>query len=240
MFIKILTVTKENIFPVHAINQLGQWPLEVQKANTEDALYFLLQEWEPSIVIIDLNGFPVELVSAIRRQSKNPFLGVIVCGDRLTPKQEVLCFNNGVDHLLPSSHEAWQMDCRIRSLVKRCEFWKQYHVGLTSAQGCDDKVLSFNEICLDPKRHVVTISGEIINMTPTQFRLLQTFMSYPGHLLTRSWLKDMVWNHLPISMRSIDAHISKLKKLFPVLDSYLVSVYGKGYRLSYEKVKAAS
>ena len=128
------------------------------------------------------------------------------------------------------------MDCRIHSLIKKYELWKQCHF---DPRNNDDKILSFDEIRLNPKDHIVTVSGKLINTTPTQFRLLQAFMSYPDHLLTRSWLKEIVWNHLKISTRSIDAQISKLKKLFPVLDSHLVSIYGKGYRLSSEKIKAA-
>ena len=89
MPIKILIVTKEGPLP---INKSSQWPLEVQRANNEDVVHFLLQEWEPNIVIIDLNKFPIKLVGQIRKQSKDPFLGIIVWGDRLTKKTRTLMF----------------------------------------------------------------------------------------------------------------------------------------------------
>ena len=124
------------------------------------------------------------------------------------------------------------MECRINSLLKKHEIWKQCHL---TPQIDDDQILSFNEICLDPKNHVITVSGRVIHTTPTQFRLLQAFMSYPDRLLTRSWLKETVWSHLKISSRSIDAHISKLKRLFPILDTYLISIYGKAIDSPKEK-----
>lgn len=230
MSIKVLVLTKEGLF------SSGQWPIEVQRAHTEDVLYFLLQEWKPDVVIIDLNEFPSKLISQIRKQSNDLFLGIIACGNHLTQKQESSCFHHGVDYVLPSRHEPWQMDCRIHALVKKSELWQQSRITL---KGEDDKLLSFHKICLDSRNHLVTVSGKVVNVTPTQFRLLRVFMSYPNHLLTRSWIRENVWGHLNISARSIDAHISKLKKLFPVLETHLISIYGKGYRLSHEREKAA-
>ena len=231
MSVRILIATTEDTFP---INRWNHWPMEVQRASTEDILHFLSQEWEPHIIIIDLNKFPIELISQIRRQSEDPTLGIIACGKKLTQKQEISCFNHGADHLLPSFHPVWQMDCRINALMKRRQDWRE---GYMDPKNNENHSLSFYEIHLDSKNHVVTVAGQVINTTPTQLRLLQAFMSYPDCLLTRSWLKQTVWSHLKISTRSIDAHISKLKKVFPLLDTHLFSVYGKGYRLSHEKTK---
>ncbi len=80
-----------------------------------------------------------------------------------------------------------------------------------------------------PREHHVLKNGKTITLTPTQIRLLIAFHSFPDRVLTRDWLRFKIWNGEPISLRSIDAHISKLKKLLPELESHLESIYGKGY-----------
>ncbi len=209
--------------------------IEVQKAHTENALHFLLQEWNPHILVIDLSMFPIKLIECVRKQPHQLFLGIIACGHKLTPHEEILCFNYGADDLIPLRHESWQINCRIHAIMQRMERWQEHSKNLQIHNKLfhgQRQLLSFNNICLDTKKYTVKVAGKAIHTTPTQFRLLQVFISYPNTLLTRSWLQTNVWSHLKISARSIDAHISKLKKIFPSLDHHLISIYGKGYRLS--------
>lgn len=70
-----------------------------------------------------------------------------------------------------------------------------------------------------------------VPLTPTQLRLLVALVRHPDRLLTRAWLRRQVWRQTAISPRSIDAQISKLRRLLPELDSALRSLYGRGYLL---------
>jgi DNA-binding response OmpR family regulator len=82
---------------------------------------------------------------------------------------------------------------------------------------------------VQPHEHRVVASDRNIIVTPIQMRLLIAFHSFPNRLMSRDWLRFKVWNGEPMSLRSIDAHISKLKKLLPEIEPYVESVYGKGY-----------
>lgn len=215
-------------------NSLGPRSLEIQTSQTEESFYFLLQEWEPQIIIIDLNRFSVDFISLARKLIPDSLVGIIAYGDRLSPEKEKSCFKQGVDHLLPSLHKPWQLECRIESLIRRGELWRERLVGSSHLQRVNIGFCYFQDIELNPADHIVRVSGELIPITPIQFRLLHVFILYPEKLLTRIWLKENVWTHLKISTRSIDAQISKLKKLIPLLEDHLISVYGKGYKLSSE------
>ena len=188
MSIKVLIASKGDIPPPKL---LGPRSIEFQVVQTEDSFQFLLQEWQPEIVIISLNGFSVELVSQVRRIIQDPFVGVIACGEPLSPEKEKLCFEGGVDHWLPLTHKPWQMECRISSLIKRWELWKPHYRRSGYLKDLSERgdILSFRDIELNSRDCVVRVSGEVISMTPIQFRLLQVFMLYPENLLTRLWIK---------------------------------------------------
>ena len=229
MLVRILIATQGKF---SLPESLGPRSLEIQMSQTEDSFCFLLREWEPQIIIIDLNRFSVDFISLARKLIPDSLVGIIAYGDRLSPEKEKSCFKHGVDHLLPSFHKPWQLECRIESLLRRRELLKERLVGSNHLKRVNIEFCYFRDIELNPADHIVRVAGELTPITPIQFRLLHVFILYPEKLLTRIWLKENVWTHFKISMRSIDAQISKLKKLIPSLEDHLISVYGKGYKLS--------
>ena len=98
-----------------------------------------------------------------------------------------------------------------------------------------DKNIEIGKLSLDPKSQRVMASGQIIDVGPTEYRLLAFFMSHPERAYTRTQLLDQVWGgNVYIEDRTIDVHIKRLRKLLRPhdCDKLIQTVRGTGYRFS--------
>ena len=98
-----------------------------------------------------------------------------------------------------------------------------------------DKNIEIGKLSLDPKSQRVMASGQIIDVGPTEYRLLAFFMSHPERAYTRTQLLDQVWGgNVYIEDRTIDVHIQRLRKLLRPhdCDKLIQTVRGTAYRFS--------
>ena len=73
--------------------------------------------------------------------------------------------------------------------------------------------LAFGDIEMDVEAHRVRRAGKLVQLGPTEFRLLRHFMEHPGRVFSRDRLLDAVWAHDPdIDARTVDVHIRRLRK----------------------------
>ena len=87
---------------------------------------------------------------------------------------------------------------------------------------------------LDSARHLCTWKAQPVDLTVTEFLLLKSLASRPGHVKSRDQLMDAAYGeHIYVDDRTIDSHIKRLRKKFRVLDgefSQIETLYGVGYR----------
>ena len=87
---------------------------------------------------------------------------------------------------------------------------------------------------LDPGRHLCTWRGKPVNLTVTEFLILQALAQRPGHVKNRDQLMDAAYGeHIYVDDRTIDSHIKRLRKKFRQVDSdfsQIETLYGVGYR----------
>ena len=89
-------------------------------------------------------------------------------------------------------------------------------------------------LVLDPVSHRVSSDGKPLEMGPTEYRLLQFFMTHQERAYTRSQLLDQVWGgNVYVEERTVDVHIRRLRKALGDAHQHLVqTVRGTGYRFS--------
>ncbi len=90
-------------------------------------------------------------------------------------------------------------------------------------------------LALDAARYEATLNGKALDLTPVEFRLLNTLASRPGRIFPRGELLDSLYaDHRVVSDRTVDSHVKnlrrKLQKVRP-MDDLVHSVYGVGYKL---------
>jgi two-component system, OmpR family, alkaline phosphatase synthesis response regulator PhoP len=208
---------------------------EIQRANSEDVLSFLVREWSPHLVLID--GDSVLFNSCDRVRSRAPFenMALVLLTKEVTASREERAIRAGCDQVLgfPQSRDTFCL--RIKTLARRLAV-----AGGDAKNGAGSrKLIDFGELKIFPDDHLIRRGEQVVTMTPIQFKLLLLFLHNRDQLLSRQHIKDSIWEKTEISLRSIDAQISKLRKIIPELDPHLVNIYGKGYVLTEGRREAA-
>ena len=97
-----------------------------------------------------------------------------------------------------------------------------------------DAPIEVDGLTLDPSSHRVTANDSFLSVGPTEYRLLQFFMTHQERVYTRSQLLDQVWGgNVYVEERTVDVHIRRLRKALGERHDYLIqTVRGAGYRFS--------
>lgn len=98
------------------------------------------------------------------------------------------------------------------------------------------KKLSAGSIRLDADRHECEVAGNLLNLTPKEFDLLQYFMEHPDRVLSREMLLDQVWGYLTLTdTRIVDVHVSHLREKIETdgkNPQYIRTIRGIGYKFT--------
>ncbi|MDT8407743.1 MAG: winged helix-turn-helix domain-containing protein, partial [Methylococcales bacterium] len=95
--------------------------------------------------------------------------------------------------------------------------------------------VTLGDMVLDTEQHRLTIGDQHLEVSPTEFRLMQFFMTHPDKVYSRAQLLDQVWGRsVYIEERTVDVHIRRLRKILTQYgrENLLQTVRGFGYRFS--------
>jgi DNA-binding response OmpR family regulator len=146
-----------------------------------------------------LNGF--EVLQQIRSHSRLPIVMLTARGDDLN---RILGLRLGADDYLPKPFNPLELVARIGAVLRRT----QPEPDAKSAE-----VLTVGDVEMDKRTRTVRRAGETIELTVVEFSLLEKLLADPGRILTRSSLvKDVLHRELSPFDRSIDTHVSNLRK----------------------------
>ncbi len=102
----------------------------------------------------------------------------------------------------------------------------------------DSCTLSAGDLTLYPEQHRVTLNGDDVGLTPTEFKLLHTLMSAPGRVLTREYLLARLHADGSVVIdRVVDVHVGRLRQKVekdPTQPRYIETIRGSGYRFTRE------
>lgn len=200
----------------------------ITAANGETALHLLRRE-HPDLLVLDLmlpdrDGWDVtRLIRADATLADTP---IIMLTARVDDTDKILGLELGADDYITKPFNPREVLARVRAMLRRQQRLTE-HSGAT--------VLQVGQLRLDVARHDVTINGLLLDLTRTEFSLLQTLMQNPGYVFTRSELIEKALGHSYESIeRSLDTHIKNLRRKVgddPKDPAYIQTVYGVGYRL---------
>ena len=234
---KLLAVSPADQFAASFLGVLKPF-FDIQLASTLDMALFLVKEWEPDLVLANMSSDLQEFPAQCGEYFDNPQKSLIVVVNSLPTSLDKYHRWN-VSALLDTTDSPEKVLFQIRSLHGKVS---KFTVSRGSSSGSETEVTPFKEVLglkIYENDYMVKRGDQIITTTPTQFKLLIAFANHPDQLLYRTWIKQEVWQNSDISPRSIDAQISKLKKLIPELEGSLMNIYGKGYILAESHKNAA-
>ncbi|NNF89971.1 MAG: phosphate regulon transcriptional regulator PhoB [Boseongicola sp.] len=196
----------------------------VQAADGDDGLV-LVEEMSPDLIILDwmLPGVSgIEVCRRLKASPKSRAIPVILLTARGDEADRVRGLETGADDYVVKPYSINELMARARTQLRRAR---------PAATG---QLLQFQDIELDAETHRVTRGGDRIDLGPTEFRLLATFMEKPGRVWSRDQLLDRVWGRdIYVDTRTVDVHIGRLRKSLRRQghDDPIRTVRGAGYAL---------
>ncbi|MBT3369672.1 MAG: response regulator transcription factor [Rhodospirillaceae bacterium] len=182
----------------------------------------------PDLAVLDIKmpGMDgMELLNRLRRVSAVP---VIFLTSKDEEIDEMLGLKMGADDYIRKPFSQRLLIERIRAVLRRAEAAGQNG---TSDEGA---LLIRGDLRLDPTRHECAWRNAGVQLTVTEFLILQALVKHPGHVKSRDQLMDAAYgDNIYVDDRTIDSHIKRLRRKFKAADddfTRIETLYGLGYR----------
>lgn len=193
--------------------------------NAEEAQRFL-NDTLPDLILLDwmlpnLNG--VEWARRLRKEPIYQELPIILLTARGEEEDKIRGFGCGIDDYMTKPFSPRELVARLRAVLRR------------SSKHQWSPQIVVGDLILDTEQHRLTISDKIVEVSPTEFRLMQFFMTHPDKVFNRTQLLDQVWGRsVYIEERTVDVHIRRLRKILEIhgREELVQTVRGFGYRFS--------
>ena len=194
----------------------------------ETALHTLRRE-RPDLLVLDLmlhdrDGWDLtRLIRADQNLAETP---IIMLTARVEDSDKIVGLEIGADDYITKPFNPREVVARVRALLRRS------HGGVRSVS----QVLQIGNIILDIGHHELLVNGDPVELTPSEFGLLQVLMESPGYVYTRAELLEKALGYPGEGMgRTLDSHIKNLRQKIepnPKKPTYIRTIYGVGYKLT--------
>jgi len=222
--LKVLVVDDENAikrFLRVALN--GQGFIVSEAGNGHEALKTLAME-RPDLMILDL-GLPdidgIEVIRRLREWSKIP---IIILSVREQEVEKIAALDAGADDYLTKPFGMGELLARIKTVMRR------------QNSGIDEPILSFGSLTVDLANRIITVNGDKVTLTPTEYEILRILALNAGKVLTNHQLLRVVWGDGYHDLHILRVNISNLRHKIepdPSRPNYIHTEPGVGYRLKF-------
>lgn len=196
-----------------------------EAADVEQARPILADD-RPDLVLLDwmLPGMSgAEYARRIRSNPDTSDIPIIMLTARGEEADKIRGLDIGADDYITKPFSTRELLARIRAVMRRAK--------TRDSEG----VVSVKGLTLDPDTVRVTVNGQTVDISPTEFRLLHFFISHPERVYTRDQLLDQVWGrNVYVEERTVDVHIRRLRKILEPYNynQFIQTVRSVGYRFS--------
>ena len=208
-------------FEVEVANN-GQEALD--KLNASHQLVLL------DIMMPELNG--IETLKKIRQTSNVPVMMLTARGEEI---DRVLGLELGADDYLPKPFNDRELVARIKAILRRATPVEKENTQNSTALPSEENTLEFCGLVLHSGLQQASYKGQDLGLTGSEFALLHKLVLRPGQIVSREELSmNVLGKHLSPFDRSIDMHMSNLRKKLPERDNglpWLKTLRGRGYLL---------
>lgn len=180
---------------------------------------------KPDLIVLDLGLPGLDGLDVIRSLRVNSNVPVVVITARADEADRIVGLEIGADDYVVKPFSPKELVARVRAVLRRVDL---------AGEGAE--VLRAGDLVVDIPRREVKASGRAVDLTPTEFDLLQTLVRQPGRVFTRGQLLEAIHGVAFDSYeRAIDAHIKNIRRKLepePQRPRYLITVHGVGYKLA--------
>jgi|SRR5690554_312967 len=225
---KILLVDDdENISEILGFN-LKNEGFEVKTvASAEEALEETISEFQLILLDVMMGGMS-GLKMAEKLRAQNSYVPIIFLTAKDTENDMLTGFSVGGDDYIPKPFSVKEVIARVKAVLKR----SQTNEVILSENG----ILNLGPIIIDFNLKEVGVKGEIISLTKTEFELLALLAQSPDTLFSREKIIRDVWNGTYVNERTVDVHITRLRKKLGEYGDAITNRSGYGYRFNMDNL----
>lgn len=185
-----------------------------------DELFIALEKSLPRLIILDImldgeDGY--EILSRLKASPKTANIPVIMVSAKSTEIDKVRGLDLGADDYISKPFGVLELIARIKANLR-----KAVHVA---------SVISYKGIVINDDERIVTVNGEVKELTLKQYELLKLLVSEPQKVLQRDYLLDKVWGENYGETRTLDIHVGALRKIIADSGAKIATIRGVGYKI---------
>jgi DNA-binding response OmpR family regulator len=199
-------------------------------SNGKEALE-LTERKAPDLIVLDLRLLDMageEVCHRIRQRRDTPILMLTAKAEE---EDKIQGFSIGADDYLTKPFSPRELVARVRAILRRVKAEREPQRDLISFDN--------GKVLIDVAKQEVSLNGEIVTLTPNEYKLLLALARYPGRVYTRSELINKVQGYEYEGYdRTIDAHVKNLRQKIeedPKNPTYILTVFGMGYKFGGEE-----
>lgn len=197
--------------------------------NGKEALK-VLDERDIHLVLMDIMMPELDGISAMVKIRESSNVPVILLTAKGEDTDKVLGLNVGADDYITKPFNPVEMLARVRSQLRR---YMQLGGGAVR-----DDMLRIGGISLDDRSKEVTVDGEAVSLTPTEYDILKFLMQHPGEVFQPKVIYRRVWDDEPYGAENtVAVHIRHLREkieINPAEPRYIKAIWGQGYKMERE------
>jgi len=194
----------------------------------EDALD-MANTKHPDLILLDLmlpgvDG--LEVCKEIKSERKTASIPIIMLTAKSQESDKIVGLELGADDYMTKPFSPRELIARIKAVLRRGKESEKL-----------PEIIKIGDLSLDFAKIEATVKDEPIELTSKEFELLKTLIKAKGRMLSRDYLLDNIWgfeNAIEIQTRTVDAHITTLRKKLKTAAKYIITVKNYGYRFEYE------
>ena len=194
-------------------------------ASAQDALV-KINDKLPDIILLDWmmpNMSGLKLIRRLRKESLTRNIPIIMLTAKVTEDDKVTGLNAGADDYIVKPFSPRELIARIYAVLRR------------SDPGGEEGKITAGLITVDTLSRKVFFAKKLTHIGPTEYRLLEFFITNENRAFSRSQLLDHVWGtNVFLEERTVDVHIKRLRKILQTanLEHYVQTVRSHGYRFA--------
>ncbi len=179
-------------------------------------------EEKPDVVILDLMLPEVRGEDVCRFIRENSDIPIIVISAKDSEIDRVVALELGADDYLTKPFSIRELLIRTKKRLKESKKEKQETI---------EKPYELGPFFLDRARHEFRLEGEVVELTPREFKMMEVFLKRPTRVWTREELTEIIWGHDYVYLKSIDVYIKRLRGKLGRYANAIKTIRGIGYKL---------
>ncbi|RFU64050.1 response regulator transcription factor [Bacillus sp. V59.32b] len=186
-----------------------------------------LEEQEVHLIILDIMMPRMDGISTTFKIREQKNIPIIILSAKSEDSDKVLGLQVGADDYVTKPFNPLELIARVKSQLRR-------YVTLGTYEG-NSKLINLNGLTLDREAKEVAIHGEVVKLTPIEYKIAELLMSHPGRVFSINEIYERVWKEPCYNAENtVAVHIRKIREkieINPKNPRYLKVVWGIGYKM---------